>query len=109
MTSDTRSLRFAIPEIDQEVSALLDLPENPRALLLLAHGAGAGMQHRFFEALVPRLTAADLGVFRYQFPYMEKGRRAPDRAPKLEATVRAPRPPAGPASPHQPRQPRGKN
>ncbi|MEM7481002.1 MAG: alpha/beta family hydrolase [Acidobacteriota bacterium] len=87
--SRSKAVSVPIPQLGAEVSALLDLPPDPKALVVLAHGAGAGMHHRFFEQVIERLTALDLGVFRYQFPYMEKGRRAPDRAPKLETTVRA--------------------
>jgi len=32
-----------------EVSTLLDRPRDARALLVLAHGAGAGMRHAFME------------------------------------------------------------
>ena len=72
-----------------EVSALLDRPERARALLVLAHGAGAGMRHAFLESVSARLVAAGIAVFRYQFPYREQGRRAPDPPAVLTATVRA--------------------
>jgi hypothetical protein len=53
--------------------------------LLLAHGAGGGADHRLFLALD---EALDLPVRRMEFPYRREGRRAPDRAPKLMASVR---------------------
>jgi hypothetical protein len=71
------------------VSALLDRPRGARALIALAHGAGAGMRHGFMEAVSSRLVASGIAVFRYQFPYMEAGRRAPDPPGVLTATVRA--------------------
>ena len=86
--SAARELRFAV-EGAGEVSALLVRPANPRWLLVLAHGAGAGMTHPFLEALVGELSATGIATFRYQFPYMEQRRRAPDRPPVLTAAVTA--------------------
>ncbi|MEN8375030.1 MAG: alpha/beta family hydrolase [Gemmatimonadota bacterium] len=60
-----------------------------RALYVLAHGAGAGMRHAFMEDISRVLAERGIGTFRYQFPYTEEGRRAPDPAPRLEKTVRA--------------------
>jgi predicted alpha/beta-hydrolase family hydrolase len=86
--SAARELRFEV-EGAGEVSALLVRPANPRWLLVLAHGAGAGMTHPFLEALVGELSATGIATFRYQFPYMEQRRRAPDRPPVLTAAVTA--------------------
>lgn len=72
-----------------EVSALLVRPPAPRWLLVLGHGAGAGMHHPFLEALAQRLAAARVATLRYQFPYMEAGSGRPDRHPTLFATVKA--------------------
>jgi predicted alpha/beta-hydrolase family hydrolase len=72
-----------------EVSAILLTPSRPRALYVLAHGAGAGMRHAFMEAIAQRLTARGIGTLRYQFPYTEQGGRRPDPEPLLHATVRA--------------------
>jgi uncharacterized protein len=47
------------------------------------------MTHPFLEALVRELSAEGIATFRYQFPYMEQRRRAPDRPPVLTATVTA--------------------
>ncbi len=87
---DTRSeLHIPVGESIGEVSALIDRPRDPRAFLVLGHGAGAGMRHRFLEALVERLCDRQIAVLRYQFPYMEQGRKRPDRPSKLLPTVRA--------------------
>jgi predicted alpha/beta-hydrolase family hydrolase len=72
-----------------EVSALLLRPRDARALLVFAHGAGAGMRHAFMEDLSQRLAGHRVASFRFQFPYMEQGRRRPDRRPALLATLRA--------------------
>ena len=72
-----------------QVSGLLLRPAEVRGLFVMGHGAGAGMEHPFLEAMARALAAHGMATFRYQFPYMETGRRMPDRHPVLEATVRA--------------------
>ncbi len=47
------------------------------------------MRHGFMEAVSARLVASGIATFRYQFPYMEQERRAPDPPGALTATVRA--------------------
>ena len=71
------------------VSALLTCPANADCLLIFGHGAGAGMRHPFMEAQAHRLAARRIATFRYQFPYMENGRRRPDYQPILLKTVRS--------------------
>ena len=73
------------------VSGLLLRPAKPRWLLLLAHGAGAGMRHSFMESLANELADVDIATLRYQFPYMEQRRRVPDSPAILVATVAAAR------------------
>lgn len=84
-----QELRFEASKSSGEVSALLSRPEEARWLLLLAHGAGAGMRHPFLERVAAELAARGVATLRYQFPYMEAGRRGPDYQPKLLATVRS--------------------
>ena len=81
-------LRFAVQDAG-EVTALFLRPVAARWLLVLAHGAGAGMSHSFLETLAGELAAAGVATFRYQFPYMEERRRFPDRPAVLTAAVRA--------------------
>ena len=84
-----RELRFRASERAGEVSALLERAQDARWLLVLAHGAGAGMRHAFMEDLTRRLAERCIATFRYQFPYMEQGSRRPSPQPLLRATVRA--------------------
>lgn len=58
-------------------------------MLVLASGAGAGMEHPFMESLAASLATRGVASFRYQFPYRERGSRRPDPAPLLEATARS--------------------
>lgn len=83
-----RRLQFEV-EQGTEISALLLLPPEPKHLLVLSHGAGAGMNHPFMANLADALAAVSVASFRYQFPYMEEGRRIPDRPGVLTATIAA--------------------
>lgn len=72
-----------------KLSALLLLLPDVRWLYVLAHGAGAGMRHPFLEAMAQALAGHRIGTLRYQFPYMEAGKRRTDPAPVAAAAVRA--------------------
>jgi uncharacterized protein len=71
------------------VSGLLLRPAAARTILVLGHGAGAGMRHRFMERIAAELAARDVATLRYQFPYMEAGRKRTDTPAVATATVRA--------------------
>jgi predicted alpha/beta-hydrolase family hydrolase len=88
--SCTTPERFSIVVSKSEtVSGLLLVPGRPRACIVLAHGAGAGMVHPFMEAAATGLCERNVASLRYQFPYMEKGGRRPDPPSVAQATVRA--------------------
>ena len=61
-----------------KVSVLTFSPKDIKSVLVLAHGAGAGMTHSFMENLAVGLSELSIGTVRYNFPYMEKGSRRPD-------------------------------
>jgi predicted alpha/beta-hydrolase family hydrolase len=71
------------------VSARLELAAGARACYVLAHGAGAGMEHPFMSAAARELGALGIATLRYQFPYMERRSRRPDPPALCHATVRA--------------------
>jgi uncharacterized protein len=54
------------------------------ALLVLAHGAGAGQQHPFMTTVAKGFAARGVDVVTFDFPYMRERRKVPDRAPVLE-------------------------
>lgn len=58
------------------------------ALLVLAHGAGAGQRHPFMAGTAHGLAARGIDVVTFDFPYIAAGRRLPDRAPVLEQRFR---------------------
>lgn len=81
--------KIAVPGLGEEISAILMEPAQTRGLYVLAHGAGAGMQHPFMDAVAVRLAGHGIATLRYNFIYMEKRKGSPDREPVLLATVRA--------------------
>jgi predicted alpha/beta-hydrolase family hydrolase len=88
MTAPT-TVDIAVSERIGRVQGLLLEPAGAWVMLALAHGAGAGMRHRFMEAAASALAEEGIASLRYQFPYMEQGSRRPDPPAVLEATVRA--------------------
>jgi predicted alpha/beta-hydrolase family hydrolase len=76
-------------------SRRFDGPAAAAVTLILAHGAGAGMDHPFLARVARGLAAAGLRVVRFEFPYMAKRRGAgggrggrPDPPAVLEASWR---------------------
>jgi uncharacterized protein len=70
---------------------LIDGPKRAKKTIILAHGAGAGMDTDFMNAFAQGLGKRGLRVVRFEFPYMvakrETGKgRPPDREPVLRAT-----------------------
>ncbi|MCL7977557.1 MAG: dienelactone hydrolase family protein [marine benthic group bacterium] len=63
-------------------------PSGAKALLVFAHGAGAGMQHPFMESVARELADRRIATWRFEFPYMAAGRKRPDRAAVLVDSVR---------------------
>jgi hypothetical protein len=87
---ERRELEIVIADrAGDRVGALLVRPDDARWLLVLGHGAGAGMTHPFLAAAAERLAQRRVATLRYQFPYMQAGRGRPDRRPVLLATVHA--------------------
>lgn len=84
-----QSITFPVSDSIGKVSGILYLPEKPKAVLALAHGAGAGMTHTFMEKLATQLADRGIGTFRYNFPYMENKKKRPDVAAVAEKTVGA--------------------
>ena len=84
-----KDVQIAINAKSGMVSALLVQPQNAKALLAIAHGAGAGMRHRFMESMATKLAELGVATLRYQFPYMEKRIKRPDSESTLTDTVRA--------------------
>ncbi|MEZ6028755.1 MAG: alpha/beta family hydrolase [Hyphomonadaceae bacterium] len=86
MTPKARTV--ALPD-GSSVSALWQKPKDAKAVLVLAHGAGAGMTHKHMAVAADGLVARGVAVLRYNFAYMERGSKRPDSPPLAHAAVRA--------------------
>lgn len=71
------------------VSGIVLEAVDPAALLVLGHGAGAPMTHPFMERLAAALAGEGISTLRYNFAYMEAGRKRPDYIRRLLAVVRS--------------------
>jgi predicted alpha/beta-hydrolase family hydrolase len=87
--SRAKEIKLFVNEKAGVVSGLLLQQRGARAFLLLAHGAGAGMRHRFMEEIATKLADQNVATLRYQFPYIEKRTKRPDPQSVLTDTVRA--------------------
>lgn len=82
-----RPVSVTISESIGSVSTLVHEPSEMKYFLTLAHGAGAGMTHKFMEELAVELGKNKIGSIRYNFPYMEQGRKMPDMPAIATKTV----------------------
>ena len=88
MSVATSELKFTATVEKGEVSAIFALPSDARALLVLGHGAGTDMRHRFMQELSDALNEAGVATLRFNYPYSEKGGGMDGEKVRL-ATVRA--------------------
>ena len=52
-------------------------PPGADAVLALAHGAGSGMRTPFMAGFAEEIGSLGVATLRFEFPYMQAGRRAP--------------------------------
>jgi predicted alpha/beta-hydrolase family hydrolase len=83
-----QELKFVATPQKGEVSALFASPPQPRAMLVLGHGAGSSLAHPLMQALSAALNHVGVQTFRFNYPYSETGRGMDAEAVRL-ATVRA--------------------
>jgi len=72
-----------------DVDALWLRPRGAKAVYVLAHGAGAGMEHTFMNMMADALADHGVATLRFMFPYMQAGSRRPDAEKILRATLTA--------------------
>ncbi|MCM3696254.1 alpha/beta hydrolase family protein [Microbacterium oleivorans] len=70
----------ALPTGRAEVTAAVDVADDPIAVVALAHGAGAGHEHPFLAGAARAWAAAGFTTVRFDFPYRQAGRRMPGPA-----------------------------
>ena len=63
------------------------LPPNAHCVLVLAHGAGAGLHHAHMASLAEAFAAVGVATYRFNFPYMQAGRRRVDAQAVAVETV----------------------
>jgi predicted alpha/beta-hydrolase family hydrolase len=76
----------ALPAGVVEVSVETAGPEDPWATVIVAHGAGAGYRHPFLLGFSRGMRELGVATVRFNFPYVEAGRRMPGPAAHAIAT-----------------------
>jgi predicted alpha/beta-hydrolase family hydrolase len=79
--------RFSVLTPKGDVHAAWHGADGP--VLVVGHGAGAGMDHPFIVGFCEALAGEGIAALRFNFPYMEAGRRTPDQATNAIAAFRA--------------------
>jgi len=86
----TRPVPLTIPlPSGSTISGLLQAPASAKACYVFAHGAGAGMNHAFMEAIAQGLVERGIASLRFNFPFMEQGSKRPDSPAVAHAAIRA--------------------
>ncbi|GAC1304212.1 MAG: alpha/beta hydrolase [Steroidobacteraceae bacterium] len=88
MATGERSLTITV-DAATRVSARIDGLADARACLLMAHGAGSGMDHPFLAAFALDLARSGIACLRFQFPYMENCLKRVDPPARCHAAIRA--------------------
>lgn len=85
-----RRERLIVPVDGKKITSIVAPPpggvDEALALVVLAHGAGNDMEHPLLVAMTEGLSALGYLTVRFNFPYREAGRKAPDPPAKLETT-----------------------
>jgi hypothetical protein len=89
-----RSVDVTIPvSADESVSGVMEVPQNfeagRTAVVIVAHGAGNDMHNPLMAHFSEGLGRAGYLSLRFNFPYKEKGQKAPDPQEKLIRTWQA--------------------
>lgn len=82
-------MKIKVSEKIGSVSAEIIIPKKPMAMLVLAHGAGAGMHHPFMKQLGEELGKLSIATIRFNFPFTENKKGRPDVPPVAHATIEA--------------------
>jgi predicted alpha/beta-hydrolase family hydrolase len=84
-----KKITITVSKTIGKISTKIVAPKKPKAVLVLAHGAGAGMDHPFMKSLAEELALHGITTVRYNFPYMENKRGRPDSPAVATKTVEA--------------------
>ena len=86
---DTAEQSITVDVDGAPVSAVYARPTAATTTIVVAHGAGTGMEHPFMTGFTRALNDDGFATLRFNFPYREAGRKFPDRPPVAIATWRA--------------------
>ncbi len=81
-----KRVNIALDQRETVSGILCGQARNNRAGMIIAHGAGSDMENPFIVHLCNGLAEARHITFRFNFPYKEKGKKAPDGQKKLMHT-----------------------
>ncbi len=81
--------RTVLVAAGEQTTALVYPAGEGTPLLVFAHGAGAGQHHAFVVTMATALAERGISVVTFDFLYVARGRRLPDKAPVLEACFSA--------------------
>jgi predicted alpha/beta-hydrolase family hydrolase len=84
---NTRSLSLDISPSIGSVSAETFIPEESKCIIVLAHGAGAGMNHPFMTTLSQSLAEQRIATLRFNFPFSENKKGRPDPPAVAHRTI----------------------
>jgi len=82
-----QSFQLAISDNLGSVTAELINSDHIHAVMTLAHGAGAGMNHSFMIDLAHELADLGIATLRFNFPYMENKKKRPDVPAIAQKTI----------------------
>lgn len=86
MTTHEATIAVGLPPGAVDVSVEYQSPADPWAFAAVAHGAGAGYRHPFLLGFANGLAREGIATARFNFPYVEQGRRMPGPAAHAVAT-----------------------
>src|SRR5688572_6154869 len=86
---NTRQLSIQVSPTIGNISSEFMIPEKPKCLLTLAHGAGAGMNHAFMVTLAQSLAEVGIATMRFNFPFTEHKKGRPDPPAIAHKTIEA--------------------
>ena len=85
----TKSISLKVSSAIGTVSAESIVPKEAKAIMTLAHGAGAGMNHEFMITLVRSLAEQGIATLRFNFPFTENKKGRPDTPTVAHQTIGA--------------------
>lgn len=79
MYMNMKESKLQISNEDTAISVREVIPDNPISLLVISHGAGAGIDHQFMRDIQNQLAEVEIASVAFNFIYMEMGKRVPYR------------------------------